>query len=212
MKKVNTILAGTRQLLRVPYDLHAKMAKSVTNPKDRQDTTTVDLLAQPAIVGDLRAGGVVFWVDPKDNTHGLVCAIEDQSSDIRWGTSAITGASATVVGAGEKNTMAIIGTNYNLVETSYAAGLARAYRGGGFEDWFLPSNKELHEMYQKAAVIDNIAVVSGGVVLFKSGNYYWSSSELSPNKEYAWTKSFGTGDMIYWRKYKSGRVRAVRYF
>jgi hypothetical protein len=34
--------------------------------------------ASRATVGDFRDGGIVFWVDPADNTHGLVCAIEDQ--------------------------------------------------------------------------------------------------------------------------------------
>ncbi len=33
----------------------------------------------PAAVKDFRVGGVVFWVDPADNTHGLVSAIEEQS-------------------------------------------------------------------------------------------------------------------------------------
>jgi hypothetical protein len=39
---------------------------------------------QPATVGDFRAGGIVFWVDPADNTHGLVCALQN-TSIAEWG-------------------------------------------------------------------------------------------------------------------------------
>jgi hypothetical protein len=30
-----------------------------------------------ATIGDLRADGLVFWIDPEDNTHDLVCAIQN---------------------------------------------------------------------------------------------------------------------------------------
>ncbi|WP_055444620.1 hypothetical protein [Lacinutrix himadriensis] len=148
------------------------MDMQVITTKMYKDTrfTTVELLEQLARVGDLRAGGVVFWVDPKDNTHGLVCALEDQSDGIRWGTSAITSANALSIGRGADNTKAIIATNYNLEETSYAAGLTRAYRGGGFEDWYLPSDAELHEMYQNRVCIDKTAIANGGQIFFNSGN------------------------------------------
>ena len=38
-----------------------------------------------ARVGDIRAGGVVFWVDPSDNRHGLVAAMSDYATSVQWG-------------------------------------------------------------------------------------------------------------------------------
>ena len=38
-----------------------------------------------ARVGDIRAGGVVFWVDPSDNRHGLVVAFSDVATSEKWG-------------------------------------------------------------------------------------------------------------------------------
>mgnify|MGYP000733249238 CR=1 FL=1 len=37
-----------------------------------------------ATVGELREGGIVFWVDPADNTHGKVCALEDADTGLDW--------------------------------------------------------------------------------------------------------------------------------
>ena len=37
-----------------------------------------------AEIGDLRDGGIVFWVDPDDNTHGLVCAFQEISNNSPW--------------------------------------------------------------------------------------------------------------------------------
>jgi hypothetical protein len=68
------------------------------------------------------------------------------------------------IGCGLKNTEAIIDQG-NDVTT--AAGIARAYNGGGETDWFLPSINELHEV---AAVLKT---GSGDL----ANNLTWSSSE-----------------------------------
>jgi hypothetical protein len=163
----------------------------------------------PATVGDRRAGGVVFWVDPTDNTHGLVCAIEDQSVGIQWynGSNTTTGATATAIGTGSANTTAII-ANQGAVETAYAAGLARAYRGGGYTDWFLPSKDELNEMYQNMATINSTAAANDGSAF--STNFYWSSTEY--DFIYAWFQYFYGGYQYNSNKYGASYVRAVRAF
>ena len=93
--------------------------------------------AEALSIGDFVGGGVVFWVDPTDNTKGLACALENQSTGIQWynGVNTTINATATAVGSGAANTTAII-DNQGPTETDYAAGLARAYNGGGFSDWF----------------------------------------------------------------------------
>jgi hypothetical protein len=138
-------------------------------------------------IGDFIEGGVVFYLAPTptdldgDGTpdNGLICSIEDQgtvewSVGIDYKTTAATGIN---IGDGAINTDKIIDKRGG-VSTNYAAGLARNYRGGGFDDWFLPSNGELIEMFLNKADID-----SGGNELHVS-DYYWSSTEWSLNSAY----------------------------
>ena len=164
---------------------------------------------EPATIGDLRAGGIVFWVDPADNTHGLVCAIEDQSTGIQWynGNYTTTGATGIAIGTGSANTTAII-ANQGAVETAYAAGLARAYSGGGYTDWFLPSKEELDQMYQNRATINSTATANSGSNF--TINYYWSSTEFDNN--YAWYQYFDNGYQYNFNKDYRFFVRAVRAF
>ncbi|GAA3624949.1 hypothetical protein [Flavivirga jejuensis] len=166
---------------------------------------------EPAEIGDFRDGGVVFWVDPEDNTHGLVCAIEDQSSDgIRWynGIYMITGATGETIGTGADNTDTIIAVQ-GETESDYAAGLARAYTGGGFNDWFLPSKEELNEMYLNRDTINETATNNEGSNFIDSS--YWSSTEVNSN--YAWLQGLVTGNQLSSiGKYYPSRVRAVRVF
>ena len=166
-----------------------------------------------ATIGDLRAGGIVFWVDPADNTHGLVCAIEDQSSGIRWnnGFDVETGATGITIGTGSANTDAIIAVQ-GPVETDYAAGLARAYTGGGFTDWFLPSKDEINQMSVNKLIINDTATANGGSVFGNVlGDYYWSSSER--NTKEAWGQSgYNNNQNNNSKKSEVFFVRAVRAF
>jgi len=164
--------------------------------------------SQPAEIGDLRAGGIVFWVDPSDNTHGLVCALQDQSSSIRWynGSFEITGATGTALGTGSANTDAII-LAQGATESSYAAGLARSYSGGGYNDWYLPSKDELNEIYNNKSTINTTALENGGSNFI---NFYVSSSEYS--SEFYWEKDFSSGNEYEKIKSHLNGVRAVRAF
>uniref|UniRef100_UPI0040470B00 cadherin repeat domain-containing protein n=1 Tax=Flavobacterium sp. TaxID=239 RepID=UPI0040470B00 len=142
-------------------------------------TVTVNLLNVNEI-GDFNYGGIVFWVNPTDNTKGLVCAVTDQSSSIRWHDTqqpSITGTTSTSLQTGSTNTDLIIASLGN----NFAAGVARAYNGGGFTDWFLPSVDELKEMANNRAVIDATAAANSGTALvaepWNVSNGYWSSSQ-----------------------------------
>ena len=161
-------------------------------------------------------GGVIFYIfEPGDTgyvageTHGLIAAVEDQSSGIRWhnGSNVTTGATGTVVGTGSANTDDIIAAQ-GATETSYAAGLARAYTGGGYTDWFLPSKDELNKMYLCRAAINTIAAENNGSDF--SAEYYWSSSENGSGLAYR--QSFDLGYQNYNYKYNPDNVRAVRAF
>jgi hypothetical protein len=164
----------------------------------------------PTAIGDFRDGGVVFWVDPADNTHGLVCAIEDQSGGIRWynGSLITIGTTGTAIGTGSTNTTAII-ANQGPVAISYAAGLARDYDGGGYTDWSLPSKDELNEMYLNKATINSTAAANSGSNFVTA--VYWSSTEIDNGGASA--QYFGNGYQSNSNKNSTvNMVRAVRAF
>ena len=174
----------------------------------------VNLLGVPSAgqisIGSAFQGGIVFYLlqngDPgyiAGETHGLIAANVDQSTSLYWfnGTYIITGATGTAIGTGLANTNTII-TAQGATATNYAAGIARAYTGGGYSDWYLPSKDELSKMYL------NRALVTG-----TSGNGYWSSSDYSLSD--AWAQNFGenaTGQPNNYGKSNVTHVRAIRAF
>jgi hypothetical protein len=189
--------------------------------KNEVDTLIANLQSQinnlALRVGDFHGGGVIFYIFELGDTgyiagetHGLIAAVADQSSSIRWfnGSYDTTGATGTAIGTGSANTDAIISVQ-GLEITSYAAGLARAYTAGGYTDWFLPSKDELNKMYLNRATINTIAASNSGSDI--STNYYWSSTEYDYN--YAWYQLFNEDGLHYYNdKSYPVNVRAVRAF
>ena len=136
-------------------------------------------------------GGKVAYIlvstDPGydvNTQHGIIAATSDQTVPLigtKWdkGTYTITGATGTAIGTGLSNTNKII-VSQGEPATSYAAGLARSYTGGGYTDWYLPSKDELEKLSYNKEII-------GGFVNY----YYWSSSEFDESK--AWFQFFWNG-------------------
>ena len=216
----NTAKVGyTEELVSANTDVVANTAKYSKNEVDVLIANLQSQINNLALgVGDFYGGGVVFYIfGPGDTgyiageTHGLIAAVQDQSSDIgiRWynGSNVTTEATATTIGTGSANTDAIIASQ-GETETSYAAGLARAYSGGGYDDWFLPSKDELAQIYTNKATINTTASANGGSN-FALDNY-WSSTEYDSNG--AWKQSFGNGSQGGNNKNGTKNVRAVRAF
>jgi hypothetical protein len=210
--------------------------KNVTDPTDAQDATTKayvdtliaanvvilnDLIAtlearltalepEPAAIGELREGGVVFWVDPADNAHGLVCAPSDYATQVEWGCFGIDLINVPTVpfnlgnpigfgaeiGDGESNTN-------NILNDCPSAPAALAARSIGLE-WFLPSAKELNQMYIHKTTLEAVSGFSA------FSNFYWSSTEKDNNN--AWIQSFINGVQYGSNKDYTSNVRAVRAF
>jgi hypothetical protein len=179
-------------------------------------SNSVTTTSEVPMVGDFYQGGVVFYIFESGDTgyiagetHGLIAAVQDQSSGIQWynGSNVTTGATGTAIGTGSANTDAIIAVQ-GATEISYAAGLARAYTVGSYTDWFLPSEDELNKMYLNKATINTTASANGGSNF--SSNYYWSSTELGYSG--AWAQNFVSGSQANGYKGYTNGVRAVRAF
>ena len=105
----------------------------------------------------------------------------------------------TGIGTGRANTQIIIAA----CGTDTAAGLASSYyRGGGRDDWFLPSKDELNALYAQRAMVGGLAAVA-----------FWSSSQFGDYANYAWLQwFFNYGNQFDNNKYDANRVRPVRAF
>jgi hypothetical protein len=172
-------------------------------------------------VGDVYQGGKVAYIlvngDPgydATTQHGLIAATSDQSRKITWdrltgdfysyqGTN--RGAIGTAIGTGFSNTSNIIASQGGTA-SSYAAGVARAYTGGGYTDWYLPSKDELNKLY-----LNRVAI---GGFISNSNGLYWSSSEIQSYPYHsAWLQDFSNGGPL--SIFKSFdfdvNVRAINY-
>jgi len=166
-------------------------------------------------LGDFAQGGIVFLVD-ETGQHGLVCAKEDQSTEIRWyaGSTGNTQAKGDGPYAGEANTSIIIAAQVALGDdgSTYAARICNDLQitegGKTYGDWYLPSKEELNLMYQNKGTIDATATSNGGSGF--ASVPYWSSTETSPS--YAWKQNFNSGNNLDSYKARTERVRAVRAF
>ena len=127
------------------------------------------------------------------------------------------------IGVGYRNSVAIVNEGN---DTTTAAGLARAYAGGGKNDWYLPSTAELNLLCQWVrGVTTSVTTVCSGGYYERNGtgnlvaagiknNYYWSSSEHNASK--AWYQDLyyrlNADQSTFFSKSYAGSVRPVRAF
>ena len=156
-------------------------------------------------IGDAYEGGMIAYIFQSGDTryvegetHGLIAAPYDQSTNIEWGClGTYIGGTSTALGTGSENTTAIL----NKCFENNAAYLCDTLTFNGFSDWFLPSMEELNILYTNRIAIGNF-----------SDAEYWSSSENSINDQYAWIMDFANEKENNGIKNATFYVRAVRYF
>ena len=169
-------------------------------------------------VGELFGGGIVYYVY-NNGTNGLIASLDDLDggSGVAWSgnTSTLIGATAQNMINGTSNTAAMVAQS----STANKAGtLCNSYAGGGFTDWYLPSNRELYLLASQDILIDQILDNDGnGATNGFSQEYiaptygrYWSSTEITNNS--AWYYGFNVGYSGSNGKILTYRVRAVRAF
>ena len=191
-------------------------------------------LVSPINVGDSYGGGKVAYIFTSTDlgyvagqTHGIIAAVADQTTDagIPWFPDKFYGATVPALGLGLTNTITIIAAAVVLGRTdltTYAAGLANNYKGGGYNDWFLPSRDELNKLF-----INRVAI--GGFATTGTMATYWSSSQKG-SMNFSTFTTFTNGISSAYQQFffayngnsegtqsdlgisNSRRVRAVRYF
>ena len=141
-------------------------------------------------IGDLIEGGIVFWVDPTDNTKGKVCALSDAPDLLNW-----------------------------FDASSYCNGYTNPDTGTGvYSNWYLPNRDELQLMYANLQRFECSTNTPGGIdgplCATRRGslslNFYWSSTEF--NNSNAWEQYFTNGFQLNGDKNITINVRAVRAF
>ena len=160
-------------------------------------------------VGDTGpGGGKIFYVNEAGftlTTNTTIChyleAAPADVGNLRWATSRYNNTSMETkeeaIGTGKSNTDIILETDISAP----AAEACKEYRGGGKNDWFLPSIAELAQLYRNRRSV-------GGL----GSSNYWSSTQDPRWSYYAWCLNFSNGDQAGNNKNNTYAVRPIRAF
>ena len=201
---MKTIIKNGLAVLSITIALFASCTKKEINTyaDPSQDATARQspdaVAAATHHLGEMFGGGIIFYLDSTKN-HGLIAATKDQSNGMKWynGSYLVTGATGVNIGTGASNTTKIINKQGNTGK--YAAKLCADLVSGGFSDWYLPSKKELNQLYKQRSKVPGLSATN-----------YWSSTESDANN--AFDQEFGGGFQFADDKSFTIHVRAVRSF
>jgi hypothetical protein len=164
------------------------------------------------------AGGIIFYINPQAGEWKYLEAAPANTEKVTfWATEDFPSTdieNSRAVGTGK--------TNSNLIMRhaidrgggfDWAVEVCNSLVVNGYNDWFLPSRDELHQMYGN--------LVRKGLGGFK-GDWYWSSTANGKEGRYAWRENFTDGaqdsHVAYYESDSQGhrgrkwRVRAIRQF
>ena len=159
-------------------------------------------------IGDYYGGGVVFFLD-KSGKHGLVAAPIDQLRVAECDCDITTVTTSDSVGSGMTNTKSIVkqcGAKDN------AAFVCSNLNLNGYDDWFLPSIKELELIY-KNLYEKNLGFLFNN---YENNSYRSSTREVCTGCTDIKGYDFYNKGVIYHqcdsRTCPTRRVRAIRKF
>jgi len=147
-----------------------------------------DALGGGFYVGDITDGGVDY--------HLIVAPKAEGEAVKRWIDSE-TGADSDTNGPG--NTAKILQQHATFPAAQFCADL----RLGGFDDWYLPSKRELN-------VVNKALKALAAIGEAFAGSFFWSSTEYSAPA--AWLQTFHSGSPGYQINYTKTNANYVRAF
>ena len=177
-------------------------------------------------IGELYGGGIVVdvWKEGDDekiliasledlkNTNGFFDANGSIESQWIYGGSmnnTLIGSSVQSLYDGKSNTNSIIKNSNISGASGSAAQVCSDYRGGGYDDWYLPAYYEINNLYNQAGAVNKVLDVES----INANTRYWTSTEASIDRSYL----ISSGGYLI-SEYKSRsyfdesmpRIRAVR--
>jgi len=209
---ISWIKAG-KYITTAPLDAVTVIGVPNTTRGDAYLPATVPISALQSNIGKFIGGGIVVSEWFENGVHkALIASLQDVSYNSIWTVPAQQG--VNLPGAqsyfdGLSNTNAIIAQTGAPATTLYAAGVARLYLGGGYNDWYLPSAWELNMLYDSAAIINKTLVGIGNSFAIISSSDYWSSTQYTATQ--VWTKDFQDGvNYLLGKGIVGSGTRAVR--
>ncbi len=203
--------------------INATLTKQTTaTPTTTSPTTTKGKTSAPYKVGDYYNDGVkegvVFEVSA-DGKHGKIVSMTQSASKLQWSSDVtkqkrLIGADSETDGVAN---MAKVKARPDW-QSKYPAFKWCTDLGDG---WYLPAIEELKKFTLDDTihdVVNRTLAAKGGKKLYNKGEsgWYWSSTEsasqFSNGQFCAWYVFMFGGYTYYYRKYRSGYVRAVSAF
>lgn len=163
------------------------------DPQPKSSTLTPTPLQPVAALGSQYAGGMVVYLE-EGGQHGLVICNEDLGQYV-WSMQEDDLATGKALGTGKANTELIVNT---YPTANYAAHVCYNLTLNGYDDWFLPSDRELFEVLH-AGAYHNLQ------------GLYWTSSQANHSHSAFYIK-FNPTSLSYTGKDFLLKVRAVRRF
>lgn len=153
----------------------------------------------PPAIGEYWAGQGGYYagsITYNNQAYWLVLADVSAEVVLQWKTTQTATANTTDAYDGLANTLNMVSADATMHP---AAAHCDAYAGGGYSDWYMPSQAELSAIRASLSHYKTSPpplFSSDGAQAFKSG-YLWSSTEASATSAYGVTATTSTSGAAY---------------
>ncbi|NDA64943.1 MAG: hypothetical protein EBX50_23395, partial [Chitinophagia bacterium] len=193
---INYSLLSTREMLSVPFALHARSA-DVPGPPGPQGPvgprgipgesghgmSQIECCSPELYIGKYHQGGIIFCLD-STKQHGLVVHMEYiPTTSTSWShTNCQVNGTSIICGSGQQNTLNIIS---QCADTMNYAIQCSNFVFDGYSDWYLPSLGELELINRNLKGIGKLADTFWG-------SYYYVASSSTFDTNNFWVYCYGS--------------------